>query len=243
MAGIQNPKPSTGAGDGVSLTSTLRLSWIPRTAGGNEHSPPTDLSRFAFGARAWVRDACYRYLAWKIVRKHVAHKRHKYDDRRVLEQIIIPVILSRFEPRTVLEVGREPYEAFYNEFFTDRELWTIDWDAARRRFGAENHVVDDAANLRDYFPEGHFDFVLMNGVFGWGLNRREAIEKAFAAVHTILTPGGIFVLGWNDTPALVPVPLDQVQALRLFRPYFFRPLKGTSFKCSTHEHTYNFFVK
>jgi SAM-dependent methyltransferase len=160
-----------------------------------------------------------------------------------LEQIIIPFILSRFEPRTVLEVGREPYQAFYNKFFAGRELWTIDRDAAKAQFGARNHIVDDAANLQAHFREGYFDFVLMNGVFGWGLNEREAIERAFAAVHAILAPGGIFVLGWNDTPDLVPVPLHRVEALKLFQPYFLVPLNGTSFKCSTYEHTYSFFVK
>jgi SAM-dependent methyltransferase len=190
-----------------------------------------------------IRHACYRYLAWRVVRKHVAHRRPRYADRRVLEQIIIPFILSRFEPQTVLEVGREPYEAFYNEFFVGRELWTVDWDAAKARFGAPKHIIDDAANLRNHFPESYFDLVLMNGVFGWGLNHPEAIEKAFAAVYALLAPGGLFVLGWNDTSDLVPVPLDRVQALKEFTPYFFTPLNGTSFKCSTCEHTYSFFVK
>jgi SAM-dependent methyltransferase len=190
-----------------------------------------------------ARDAYYRYSAWAVVRRHITQRRQKYDDRRVLEQIVIPFVLSRFEPQTVLEIGREPYQAFYNEFFVGRELWTIDWDAARAQFGAPNHIVDDAANLRNHFRERYFDFVLMNGVFGWGLNERPAIERAFAAVHAILAPGGIFVLGWNDTPDLVPVPLDQVEALRQFTPYFFEPLNGTSFKCSTYEHMYSFFVK
>jgi SAM-dependent methyltransferase len=190
-----------------------------------------------------IRDVYYRYLAWKIVKRHVSRRRPRYADRRVLEQIIIPFILSRFEPRTVLEVGREPYETFYNEFFVGRDLWTIDWDAAKAPFGAPKHIVDDAANLRNHFSERYFDFVLMNGVFGWGLNQPDAIEKAFAAVHAILAPAGLFVLGWNDTPDLVPVPLDRVQALKEFIPYFFTPLNGISFKCSTCEHTYSFFVK
>ncbi len=201
------------------------------------------VARCARRALIPLRDIHYRYLAWRIVRKHVPHRRHKYADRRVLEQIIIPFLLSRLAPRTVLEVGREPYQAFYNEFFAGRELWTADRDANQAPFGARNHVVDDAANLRRHFPAGYFDLVLMNGVFGWGLNKREAIEQAFTAVHTLLAPGGVFVLGWNDTPDLVPVPLDQVQALKLFAPYFFPPLNGTSFKCSTCEHTYSFFVK
>ncbi|MBM4028550.1 MAG: class I SAM-dependent methyltransferase [Planctomycetes bacterium] len=179
----------------------------------------------------------------KVVRRHVAHRRYKYQDRRVLEQIVNPFILSRFAPQRVLEIGREPYEAFYNEFFTGRELWTIDWDAAKAPFGARNHIVDDAANLCRHFREGYFDFMLMNGVFGWGLNEHEAIENAFGAVHAILAPGGVFVLGWNDTPDLVPVPLDRVQALKRFRLYLFPPLNATSFKCSTCQHIYNFYRK
>ena len=228
MTTIQDAKRGRHAGHGVSVMGASHLSRI---------------ADFVPRVSSTVHDAYHRYRAWRVVRKHVFHRRQKYEDRRVLEQIIIPFVLSRFEPRTVLEVGREPYEAFYNQFFADRELWTLDRDATRRPFGARNHVVDDVANLRDHFREGYFDFVLMNGVFGWGLNERGAIEKAFEAVHAILAPGGIFVLGWNDTRDLVPVPLDQIQALKRFPPYFFRPLRGTSFKCSTYEHTYSFYVK
>ncbi len=199
--------------------------------------------RAGTGAGVSVIGAYHRYLAWRIVRKHVACRRAKYADRRVLEQIIIPFVLSRFAPRTVLEIGREPYEAFYNEFFAGRELWTIDRDTAKAPFGAHNHIIDDATSLRNHFPERYFDFVLMNGVFGWGLNERGAIESAFEAVHAVLAPAGIFVLGWNDTPDLVPVPLDQVQALKQFTPYFFPPLKGARFKCSTCEHTYDFYLR
>jgi SAM-dependent methyltransferase len=157
--------------------------------------------------------------------------------------IIIPFVLSRLDPRRVLDIGREPYGAFYNEFYRGRELWTIDWDPAKARFGAANHIVADVADLRHHFRAGYFDFVLMNGVFGWGLNESASIESAFAAVHAVLRPGGLFVLGWNDTPDLVPVPLAQVAALQAFTPYHFPPLHGTSFKCSTCAHTYSFFTK
>jgi SAM-dependent methyltransferase len=190
-----------------------------------------------------ARDLYYRRLARRIVRSHVGCARAKYQDRNVLELIIIPHVLSRLNPRRVLDIGREPYGAFYNEFYAGRELWTIDWDPAKARFGARNHVVDDVANLRSHFRAAYFDFVVMNGVFGWGLNERISIEQAFAAIHAVLRPGGLFVLGWNDTPDLVPVPLAQVAALQDFTPYHFPPLRATSFKCSTCEHTYSFFTK
>ncbi len=189
------------------------------------------------------RDAYYQRFARRIVRRNAVWTKNRSEDRRVLEETIIPLILSRHEPRTVLDIGRDPYEAFYNEFFAGRELWTIDRDAAKRPFGAENHIIGDAANLCGHFPEGCFDFILMNGVFGWGLNRPDAIEAAFGAIDAVLAPGGILVLGWNDTAGLVPVPLGQVQALRKLRPHFFGPLNGTSFRCSTFAHTYSFYMR
>jgi SAM-dependent methyltransferase len=190
-----------------------------------------------------ARDIHYWRLARRLVHRHVGRRRHKHEDRAVLEQIIVPFVLSRFDPQRVLDIGREPYGAFYNEFYVGRELWTIDWDATKAPFGAPNHIVDDVANLRNHFPADYFGFVLMNGVFGWGLNEEAAIEKALTAVYDVLAPGGLFILGWNDIPDLVPVPLTQVQALRQFAPYRFPPLAGTSFKCATFEHTYSFYTK
>jgi SAM-dependent methyltransferase len=190
-----------------------------------------------------VRDVYYRRFTRRIVRSHVGDTRPRYEDRNVLELIIIPYVLSRLNPHTVLDIGREPYGAFYNEFYAGRELWTIDWDPAKARFGARNHIIDDVANLRSHFRDDYFDFVLMNGVFGWGLNQRASIEKAFAAIYAGLKPGALLVLGWNDTPDLVPVPLTQIAALQDFTPYHFPPLHATSFKCATCEHMYSFYTK
>lgn len=190
-----------------------------------------------------ARDIHYQYLAWRVVRGRGTYAIERSEDRRVLEQIIIPFILSRFEPRTVLDIGREAYETFYDGFFAGRELWTIDRNPGNASFGSKNHIVDDVVNLRAHFEERFFDFVLMNGVFGWGLDQKPAVERAMAAIHAVLRPGGIFVLGWNDTPDLAPVPLDQVQALTAFSPIFLEPLNGTSFKCPVYEHTFSFYTR
>jgi len=63
------------------------------------------------------------------------------------------------------------------------------------------------------------------------------------AVHAVLHPRGLFVPGWNDTPDLVPVPLDGVWPLKRFIPCYFEPLNGTSFLCDTFRHTFSFYVK
>lgn len=190
-----------------------------------------------------LRDLYYRNFARKVVEKRGEQARERSEDRRVLEQAIIPFILSRFEPRTVLDVGREAYEAFYNGFFVGRELWTIDRDPQHACFGSRNHVIADVADLQDHFSPRYFDFVLMNGVLGWGLNRRVAIEQAMAAIYRVLKPGGVFVLGWNDSPELTPVPLGQIRSLGDFLPCFLEPLNGASFRCSVYEHTFNVYTR
>src|SRR4030042_1340090 len=243
MIEIQNRKRRAGAGDSVSVIPAPDSFRVSETTSGDRRPPAGGLSTFVLRAFSGAHDTYYRHFAWKVVRKHVSHGRPKRDDRRVLEEVIIPFVLSRFEPRTILDVGRESYEALYNEFFVGRELWTIDCDAIRSRFGAPNHITDDVANLQDHFPERNFDFVLMNGVFGWGLHGREGVGRAFAAIHTIPSPRGVFVLGWNDMEDLIPVPLDEVQSLKRFTPYLFEPLNGTAFKCSTFKHTYNFYAR
>lgn len=184
-----------------------------------------------------------RLRAKKIVSNHVDEKRVKYDDRNVLEIVIIPWLLTDLDPRRILDVGREEYEHFYNEFFEGRELWTMDVDPERKEFGADKHIVDSVANLKKHFPADFFDVVLMNGVFGWGLNEKEEIETALTGIYECLRPGGLLIFGYNKTGELIPVPLKEIKALKRFQPYKCRPLKGSSFTCSTGEHTYNFYQK
>jgi len=184
----------------------------------------------------------YNRLAKKLIKKYT-YKRVKYEDRDVLERIIIPYILSRYNPEAILDIGREDYQHFYNQFFKNKELWTIDIDPDKRQFGAKNHVTDDISNIRNHFKSNYFDFILMNGVFGWGLNNKKKIEKTFDSIHEILRPNGILVLGWNDVPDLTPIALSQVKSLKKLETFIFKPLKTNSFKSKTGEHTYNFYIK
>ena len=184
----------------------------------------------------------YPYLAKKLIKEY-AYERLEFEDRDVLERIIFPHILINNNPQTILDIGREDYQHFYNEFFDGREFWTIDIDPAREEFGSDNHVIDSAANVKDHFDENYFDFILMNGVFGWGLNKKDEIESAFSGIYDILKPGGLFLFGYNDVPDLTPIPLNKIESLKKFTPFYFKPLKGDTFKANTGEHTYKFYKK
>ena len=180
--------------------------------------------------------------ALRIIRDH-GEDCKKYEDRDVLERIIIPSILSDKNPQKILDVGREEYEQFYNLFFKGRELWTIDIDPERKVFGSKNHIVDNVKNVTDHFNESHFDLIIMNGVFGWGLNDKADIEMTISGFHKILGDGGIFVFGFNDIPDLKPVEIEEIESLKMFDSLYFKPLDGTKFKSKNGEHTYMFFVK
>jgi len=185
----------------------------------------------------------YKILSKLITIKNVDYKRKRFEDRNVLERIIFPYILSHINPKTVLDIGREDYEKFYNNFFKNVELWTMDIDPERKKFGSKNHIIDNVKNLEKHFEKNYFDFILMNGVFGWGLNEKNDIEKTFNSIFEILKPNGLFILGWNDVEDLTPVPLEKIEALKKFKTFTFPPLKTSRFKCENGEHTYNFYNK
>ncbi len=175
--------------------------------------------------------------------KEFACERLMFEDREVLERIIFPYLLIHENPRRILDIGREAYEKFYNLFFTGRELWTIDINPRRKKFGSKNHIIDDVVNLKKHFKNNYFDLIIMNGVFGWGLNQRENIETAIGGIYDILKTDGILVFGWNDALDTKPVPLEHIRALKEFKPYYFKPLKGINFKASSNNHIYNFYEK
>jgi SAM-dependent methyltransferase len=184
----------------------------------------------------------YNRLADKLIKKYADYERDEFEDRNVLERIIFPWVLANLEPFTNLDIGREEYQKFYNKFFVGRELWTMDFDPERNEWGSKDHIVGDAANVGEHFTENYFDFILMNGVYGWGLNEKEKIEKCFAGICKILKPGGLFILGYNDWEA-IPMKVEEVENLKKLSPFIFPPLNSEKFKCVNGEHTYAFYKK
>lgn len=191
-----------------------------------------------------LRPLFYKWQTKKITKKYRGEEvRDKFDDRRVLEEIIFPNILAIRNPEKILDIGREEDQYFYNKFFINKEFWTLDINPDHKDFGAKNHIVDNATNLKKHFKDNYFDLIIINGVFGWGLNKKHDIEKTFSSIYDILKTSGILIFGWNDIEDLIPVPLNKIEALKKLNPYYFKPLKTDSFKCKTGEHTYNFYIK
>ena len=166
------------------------------------------------------------------------------EDRRILEQVILPEYARRSDIARVLFVGCAAYTQRYGEIFGGREYWTIDPVARKSRYGSERHIVDQLQNLGRHVQPGYFDLVVCNGVLGWGLNALEDADTAFAACHTHLRAGGDLLLGWNDIAPRNRVVPASVPALRRFDSGRFGPSQIAHWVIDApNHHVFDFYRK
>lgn len=77
-----------------------------------------------------------------------------------------------------------------------------------------HHVIADILKPDGLF-NGQFDAILLNGVFGYGVDDLAAMEIALLSIHRLLHAGGALLIGWNR--GLVPDPLTLGNCRRYFR--------------------------
>lgn len=166
------------------------------------------------------------------------------EDRRLLEQVIIPHYAARPDIHRVLFVGCAPYTAHYRSLWPDVEYWTIEISPHLRRYGSAHHIVGSVEDLGQYFSPGSLDLILCNGVYGYGLDTHAACERAFQACFAALRDGGELLLGWDQLPEYTPTPLSEVQALTQFEPNPASVLGAWRTVCDPYmHHTYDFYLK
>jgi SAM-dependent methyltransferase len=99
--------------------------------------------------------------------------------------------------------------------------------------------------LHAHVAPGTFDAIVINGVFGWGIDSPADTELAMAETTRALAPGGIMVIGYNDTPDNHPSFVDVASpGLLAFAPYAM-PKLGHCYAVpgDAGAHTYSFFRK
>lgn len=129
-------------------------------------------------------------------------------DRAVLVNGIIPAVREEADGADVLFVGVQWYTADYASMFPGDSLVTIDLDLALAPHGGRRHVVGDVLELSRHFERGQFAAVICNGVLGFGVDVRPDVHRALEEIAECLRPGGVLVVGWNDTEELRPEGLD-----------------------------------
>ncbi len=188
-------------------------------------------------------------IAMKIIvelkfRTRIGKLGFKTEDRSILENKIFPYFVSKEQFKKILFVGVDWYTYQYKFIFKEKEYWTIDKDESKKRFGADGHIVDSLNNLPKYFKNDYFDLIIVNGVFGWGLNKKSDIEKSFDNCYRCLRKDGFFILGWNDVQKAKPINLEKIDSLLKFKKIIFPPLSVNTFKTNTElKHTFNFYKK
>jgi SAM-dependent methyltransferase len=166
------------------------------------------------------------------------------DDRRILETIIFPFLIEGGEFKKILFVGSAWCTRGYNTMFAGKNYWTLEIDPRQSKYGAKQHITDSLENISLHFKENELDAIICNGVFGWGLNARQDVEKAFQGCFQCLRKEGLFILGWNDVPRRRPFPLEECRSLQLFEKFVYPPLSTAQYvTANPNRHTYTFFVK
>ena len=163
-----------------------------------------------FRVSHWVPRSLLELVRTRALQRLVAN----LPDRIYLENQILPRI-SEQPWKKILFVGCEPYTQRYGQLFASRplEYWTTDIKPESAIWGeTERHVICDVCILDQYFAKQSFDAVLLNGVFGFGVNEVSQMDKAIHAIHNVLTPCGLLLLGWNSDLMQDPNELDSIRS-------------------------------
>lgn len=170
-----------------------------------------------------------------------ARSMRRLPDRRYMEAAILPG-LSALGPVRVLFVGVELYTRHYEKWFAKAgaEYWTLDVRPEVARHGAKGrHMTGSVTEADALFAGTCFDQVFLNGVFGWGVDGREAQGKTIASLRSIMKPGAVLLLGWNDNRVPEPLELAEIDAGFVHSSVAGLPARKT-FEGSSH--VYDFFV-
>lgn len=159
-------------------------------------------------ARALARHLLPPGLRHDLATRIIEHRVARSPDRHFLRRAVIPALAT--PGCRLLMVGCRRYNAGDAALAEScgATCWSIDIDPACARWGVPGrHRVAAVQDLPFLFRTASFDAVLLNGVFGFGVNEAEQQRVALAACAIVLAPRGRLVLGWNTDRTADPAGL------------------------------------
>ena len=168
-----------------------------------------------------ARNRLWRRAARKFLPGHIRRRLHMWfgdlwiayrKDRRYLDRELIPAVGRR--GGRALFIGCRKYTKHYPALLAAHgvECWTIDMDPFAARWGApKRHVIGDIQDALDHWNPSSFDTIILNGVFGFGLNSVQNQNAALRACRLLLTEGGCLILGWNTDRCIDPSELSNLR--------------------------------
>jgi hypothetical protein len=144
-------------------------------------------------------------LRFILTRMFGANRPYDLASRHCLEDEILPWLAGRYGK--ILFVGTQSYTWHYGKRFRPRQFTTIDRDPNNAVWGARDHIISPVEEIGRHRPAGFFDCVILNGVFGFGVDDADHMRMVVKALHGALQPGGLLVVGWNTDRHADPVTL------------------------------------
>jgi len=163
------------------------------------------------------------------------------DSRVFLDDQLLPWIAKHYS--RVLFVGTAPYSYQAENLFRrgSEHYTTIDSEPTAATWGAANHIMAPIQEIGRHRPGAHFDCIVFNGVFGFGIDDLESQRATVKVLHEALAPGGLLLVGWNTN--LTP----DLEGLGLFEPYFVHadglPWPHRTCFALPETHVYDFYKK
>jgi hypothetical protein len=164
----------------------------------------------------------------------------KLPSRLFLERELLPWLRDR--NARILFVGTASYTYHYERLFEDDpgQFVTIDSNPSVGVWGARKHIVAPIQAIGRHQPPQSFDCVVLNGVFGFGVDDIEDMRATVKAIHMVLRLGGLLVLGWNTNQHAPP------NTLHVLEPFFLPNAQlpwGAERRFVSETHVYNFYSR
>lgn len=157
----------------------------------------------------------------------------KQSDRIWLNTQLYPK-LAKLNQGRILFVGCAYYTWESLKLFNKGvDLVTVDIDENNVIWGGKNHLVASILDIDKYVEPHSFDIVLLNGIFGHGVDTPEMQEQTYKALHNILKPNGLLQVGWNHDLIADPTNL-QISKDLFYKTEFEGLPERTTFTTSTH---------
>jgi hypothetical protein len=116
-------------------------------------------------------------------------------DRKILENSILPILEDKNEDKFILNVGANWYTKNYSSIFKKNKYIELEINWWRFQFCSSDIKINgDLLNLPICFE---FDYIILNGVFSYGINSKKQIEEAVQVCNIVLATDGIILLGGN----------------------------------------------
>jgi len=172
-------------------------------------------SRVATFARKFLPKSVKRFMLLNLfgLRRRYVHLR-AHPSRLFLEREVLPWLAEHYD--RVLFVGTAPYTCHFEKLFrrTREQYTTIDSNAGTAVWGARQHIVAPLQEVCHHRPKAYFDCIVLNGIFGFGIDELSDQRETIRILHDALAPGGLLLVGWNTN--LHP----DLESMGLFDLYF-----------------------